>query len=115
MVHKYNLQYDVDAFIKKKLNDVTPEMSRQTDGINCGAILAADLVHLIKYGMLANKDDYANADMPEFRKYMHLTVILAKQISQLEDHDDDVALLPLPQIYSLIEEERRLHTIDNDI
>ena len=44
---------------------------------------------------------------------MQLTVILAKQISQLEDHDDDVALLP--QIYSLIEEERRLHTFDNDI
>jgi len=51
--------------------------------------------------------------MPEFRKYMKLTVILAKQISQREDHDDDVAFLP--QIYSLIEEERRLHTIDNDI
>ena len=56
---------------------------------------------------------YTNADMPEFRKYMQLTVILAKQISQLEDHDDDVALLP--QIYPLIEEERRLHTFDNDI
>jgi len=109
MVHKY----DVDTFIKIKRNDVTPEMSRQTDGINCRAILAADLVHLIKYGRLANKDDYTNADMPEFRKYMQLTVILAKQISQVEDHDDDVALLP--QIYSLIEEERRLHTIDNDI
>ena len=51
--------------------------------------------------------------MPEFRKYMQLTVVLAKQITQLEDHDDDVALLP--QIYSLIVEERRLHTIDNDI
>ena len=51
--------------------------------------------------------------MLEFRKYMQLTVILAKQISQLEDHDDDVTLLP--QIYSLIEEERRLHTIDIDI
>ena len=44
---------------------------------------------------------------------MQLTVILAKQISQLEDHDDDVTLLP--QIYSLVEEERRLHTFDNDI
>ena len=93
MVHKYNLQYDVDTFILKKHNDVTPEMSRQIDGINCGAII----VHLIKYGRLVNKDDYANADMPEFRKYMQLTVILAKQISQLEDYDDDV--------YSLIEEE----------
>ncbi len=113
MDHKYNLQYDVDAFIKKKHNDVTPEMSRQTDGISCGAILAADIVHLIKYGRLANKDDYTTADMPEFRKYMQLTVILAKQISQLEDHDDDVALLP--QIYSLIEEERRIHTFDNEI
>ena len=88
-------------------------MSRQTDGINCGAILAADIAHLIKYGKLANKEDYTNADMPEFRKYMQLTVILAKQILQLEDHDDDVALLP--QIYSLIVEERRLHTFDNDI
>jgi len=58
MVHKYNLQYDVDTFIKIKHNDVTPEMSRQTDGINCGAILAVDIVHLIKYGRLANKDDY---------------------------------------------------------
>ena len=44
MVHKYNLQYDVDTFIKIKHNDVTPEMSRQTDGINCGAVLAADIV-----------------------------------------------------------------------
>ena len=112
MVQKYNLQYDVDTFIKKKHNDVRPRMSKQTDGISCGAILAADLVHLIKYGRLANKDDFTNADMPEFRKYMTLTVILAKQITQLEDHDDDVGLLP--QIYSLIDEERRLHTIDND-
>ena len=86
MVHKYNLQYDVDTFIKIKHNDVTPEMSRQTDGINCGAILAVDIVHLIKYGRLANKDNYTNADMTELRKYMQLTVILAKQISQLEDH-----------------------------
>ena len=58
-------------------------MSRQTDGINCGAILAVDIVHLIKYGRLANKDNYTNADMTELRKYMQLTVILAKQISQL--------------------------------
>ena len=81
-----------------KKSIITPEMSRQNDGINCGAILAADIVHLIKYARLANKDDYTNADMPEFRKYMQVTVILAKLISQLEDHDDDVTLLPL--IYS---------------
>ena len=43
---------------------------------------------------------------------MRLAVILAKQVSQLEDHDDNVALLP--QIYSFIEEERRLHTFNND-
>ena len=40
-------------------------MSWQIDGINCGAILAVDIVHLIKYGRLANNDDYTNADMPE--------------------------------------------------
>ena len=97
----------------KKHNDVTPEISRQTDGINWGAILAADIVHLIKYGRLANKDDYTNADIPEFRKYMQLSVILTKQISHIEDYDDDVTLLP--QVYSPIEEERRLHTFDNDI
>ena len=68
-------------------------MSKQTDGISYGAILAADIVHLIKYGRLANKDDYTNADMPEFRKYMQLTVILARQISQIEDSDDDVTFL----------------------
>ena len=44
---------------------------------------------------------------------MQLTVILAKNISQIEDYDDDITLLP--QICSLIEEERRLHTFDNDI
>jgi hypothetical protein len=65
-------------------------MSRQTDGINCGAILAADIVHLIKYGRLEYKDDYTNNDMTEFRKYMQMTVILAKQISQIVDYDDDV-------------------------
>ena len=85
-------------------------MSRKIGGINCGTILAADVVHLIKYGKLANKDDYTTADVPEFRKYMQLAVIHAKQILQ---NNDDVTLLP--QIYSLIEEERRLHTFDNDI
>ena len=46
-------------------------MSKQSDGVSCGAILAADIVHLIKFGRLANEDDYTtNADMPEFRKYM---------------------------------------------
>jgi Ulp1 family protease len=115
MVHKYNLQYDVDTFIKKKHNDVRPRMSKQTDGtgISCGAILAADIVHLIKCGRLANKDDYTNADMPEFRKYMQLTVILARQISQIEDSDDDVTFLQ--EIYNFNEEERRLHTFDRDI
>ena len=50
----------------------------------------------------------------EREKKNQYTVILAKQISQLEDHDDDVTLLP--QIYSLIEEEeRRIHTFDNEI
>ncbi len=78
-----------------------------------GAILAADIVHLIKYGRLANKDDYRSADMPEFRKYMQLTVILARQISQIEDSDDDVTFLQ--EIYNFNEEERRLHTFDRDI
>ena len=87
-------------------------MSRQTDGVSCGALLAADIIHLIKYGRLANKYDYTNADMPEFRKYMQLTVILARQISQIEDYNHEVTIIP--QIYSLIE-ERRLHTFDNDI
>ena len=43
-------------------------------------VSAAELYQLpiIKYGRLANKDDYTNADMPEFRKYMQLTVILAR-------------------------------------
>ena len=59
------------------------------------------------------KDDYTNDDMTEIRKYMQLTVILAKQISQKEDYDDDNIVLP--QIYSPIEEERRLHVFDNDI
>jgi len=68
-------------------------MSKQTDGVSCGAILAADIVHLIKFGRLANEDDYTNADIPEFRKYMQLTVILAMQISQIEDSDDDVTFL----------------------
>jgi len=86
MVRKYYYLYDVDTFIKKKHNDVTPPMSRQTDGVSCGAILAVDIVHLIKYGRLATEYDYTNADMPEFRKYMQVTVILAKQISQREDH-----------------------------
>jgi Ulp1 family protease len=113
MVNKYNLHYDVDTFIKKKHNDVRPRMSKQTDGISCGAILAADIVHLIKYGRLANKDDYRNADMPEFRKYMQLTVILAKQISQIEESDNDVTFLQ--EIYNFNEEERRLHTFDRDI
>ena len=40
-------------------------MSKQTDGVSCGAILAADIVHLIKFGRQANEDDYTNADMPE--------------------------------------------------
>jgi hypothetical protein len=88
-------------------------MSKQTDGISCGAILAADIVYLIKYGRLPNKDDYTNADMPEFRKYMQLTVVLAKQITQLEDHDDDVTFFQ--EIYNFNEEERRLHTFDRDI
>ena len=44
---------------------------------------------------------------------MQLSVILTKQISHIEDYDDDVTLLP--QVYSPIEEERRLHTFDNDI
>ena len=65
----------------------------------------------IKIGRLANKDDYTNDDMTEFRKYMQLTVILAKQISQIEDYDDDVIVLP--QIDPPIEENRRLHVFDN--
>ena len=92
---------------------VTPEMSRQTDGISCGAILAADMDYLINYVRLVNKDDYTNADMTEFREYMQLTVILAKQISQIEDYHDEITFIP--QIYSLIEQERRLHAFDNDI
>ena len=60
-------------------------MLKQTDGVNCGTILAADIVHLIKYGRPANKDDYTNNDMTEFQKYMQETVILAKQISQIVD------------------------------
>ena len=39
-------------------------MTKRTDGVSCGAILAADIVHLIKFGRLANEDDYTNADMP---------------------------------------------------
>ena len=31
--------------------------------------------------------------MPEFRKYMQLTVMLARQISQIEDSDDDITFL----------------------
>ena len=57
-------------------------MSRQTDGVSCGAILAADVVHLIMNERLANKYDYTNDDLTEFRKYKQLIVILAKQISQ---------------------------------
>ena len=34
-----------------------------------------------------------NAEMPEFWKYMQLTVILARQISQIEDSDDDITFL----------------------
>ena len=78
-------------------------MGSDKDGFRCITIVS-----------VSDMPGDTNADMPEFRKYMQLTIILAKQISQLEDHDDDVALLPLPQIYSLIEEERRLHTY-NDI
>ena len=51
--------------------------------------------------------------MPEFRKYMQLTVILARQISQIEDSDDDVTFLQ--EIYNFYEEERRLHNFDRDI
>ena len=40
-------------------------------------------------------------------------LIIAKRISQIEDYDDDVIVLP--QIYSLIEEERWLHVFDYDI
>ena len=41
---------------------------------------------------------------------MQLTVILARQISQIEDSYDDVAFLQ-----EIDEEERRLHTFDRDI
>ena len=51
--------------------------------------------------------------MPEFRKYMQLIVILARQISQIEDSDDDITFLH--EIYNFNEEERRLHTFDRDI
>ena len=44
---------------------------------------------------------------------MQLTVILAGQISQIEDSDDDITFLH--EIYNLNEEERRLHAFDRDI
>ena len=75
-------------------------------------VSAADIVHLIKFGRLANDDEYINADIPKFRKYMQLTVILARPISQIEDSDDDITFLH--EIYNFNEEERRLHTFDID-
>ena len=78
-------------------------MSKQTGGVSCGAILAADIVHLIKFGRLANEDDYTNADMPKFRKYMQLTVILARQISQIEDSDDKITFMH--EIYNFKNED----------
>ena len=57
----------------------TDFMSKQTDGVSCG-----------------------NADMPEFRKYIQLTVILARQIAQIEDSDDDITFLH--EIYNFNEE-----------
>ena len=109
----YNMAADVYTFIKMKPNDVRPRMSKQTDGVSCGNIRAADIVHLIKYGRRANKNDYINNGMTEFRKYMQMTVILAKQISQIVDYDDDVTFLN--EIYNLNEEDRRLHSFDRDI
>ena len=44
---------------------------------------------------------------------MQLTVILARQISQIEDSDDDITFLH--KIYNFNEEERRLHAFDRDI
>ena len=88
-------------------------MSKQTDDVSCGVILAVDIVNLIKYGRLKNKDDYTNNDMTDFRKYMQMTVILAKQISQIVDYDNGVTFLP--EINNLNEEERRLHAFDRDI
>ena len=80
-------------------------MSKQTDGQSCGAFLAADIAYLIKYGKLATKEDYTNNDMPEFRKFMQLTVILARQIAPIEDYDDDVAFL--------VQDEMRLHDLNS--
>ena len=41
---------------------------------------------------------------------MQLTVILAGQISQIEDSDDDITFL-----HGVYKEERRLHTFDRNI